>query len=291
LTTAPRAGRLTRFGTIWEWVWLGGFVVISGLVIIILLLVAVDAAGKAPRMLTQKLWPWLSDWRTGRFVVILIPVAAGLILWLFQPPDITFKNPHVLYLLSSMAQSLAAVVALVFTVSFVIVQLASSYSRSLSGKFFDPWIIIYLLFFLGSVVMPFVLLGQEQPNKWLVQLSLLFGVVSLILVVPYFLSFREKLRPGQLLDTVIREVRAPHRPSRRRVSEAINHVDEIVVRALERGDYPTIENGLKALVDLYRSGDNEIGGVIMTTWERIAVEFKDNERASNLLTEMMPEFE
>ena len=105
-----------------------------------------------------KLWGWERGW----FILILLlpPIIA---IW--KLPDTAIPsvdgNQQTLYLLSAIAQSLAAVLALVFTISLVVAQLSSKYSHRLLASFFDKLTIFYILlyhsgFFLNLRLMMFL---------------------------------------------------------------------------------------------------------------------------------------
>ena len=72
------------------------------------------------------------------FVLVAISVFAPIIFYFgFDPiPD---KRDPLLYLLSAQAQTLGAILALVFTLTLVAAQLATRYSHLLLDRVLSPW--------------------------------------------------------------------------------------------------------------------------------------------------------
>jgi uncharacterized membrane protein len=83
----------------------------------------------------RKALSWLKRWGWERgWFVIFIAFPLAWLIWRLPDearPLVSEKNQQTLYLLSAIAQSLAAVLALVFTISLVVAQLSSKYSHRL----------------------------------------------------------------------------------------------------------------------------------------------------------------
>jgi len=134
---------------------------------------------------------------------VVVIVACALVLtsiWLYpgiQLPELDAEHPHGLYFLSTLAQSLAAVLALVFTVTLVIAQLSSQYSYRLPSRFLDITAIAYTALFVVAILLP---IGQlTHPTTIGARVSFSFGAVALVLLMPYLLSIRRKLDPDRIL--------------------------------------------------------------------------------------------
>src|SRR5947209_5190200 len=93
-------------------------------------------------------------------------ISAGLIaallifIWVWptlQIPDVE-SNPHVLYLLSTIAQSLAAIAGLVFAASFIAVQLAQRQISPQQAKAIDRFTAEFLLLFIAAILLSLWLL-------------------------------------------------------------------------------------------------------------------------------------
>ena len=151
--------------------------------------------------------------------------------------------------LSSVGQSLTSVVALVFTVSLVVTQLSSRYSPRLLADFFDIPTIIFILLFIGTIFLSFGFLNKPSPKA--VKISLTFAAACLLILIPYFLSFRDRLNPEKLMDDLKNSAvgqlsRAPGKEP----LETLKTIDNTMMSAFALRDYDTFEKGAKALGDL-----------------------------------------
>ena len=193
---------------------------------------------------------WLKLWglRKGWFVIIPITIIAICIWNYLAIPPVEFlgkQNPQSLYLLSAIAQSLAAVLALVFTISLVIAQLASRYSHRLLVSFFDKWTILYILMFVLSVLLPLWLL--TKPNTQYIKVSLILAEICLFFLVPYFLSFKEKLNPESLISDLRNKALKKLNKNPTGEPEECITIDNFVKSAIELKDYDTFDLGIRSL--------------------------------------------
>ena len=199
-------------------------------------------------------WLFKKGW-----VVILPIIAAILAIWvwpnLYIPPvfiiddqGVIRENTQTLYLLSSIAQSLAAILALVFTLSLITFQLSSRYSQRLIGQFFNKFTIIYVVVFVISIFLP--LWTIVDPNYYIVKISLSLTAVCLFLLIPYFLDLRERLSPEKMLkDLGKKTLKIIHiKPTRR--PEEIVTLDNFVMSAIASKDYETCRIGIGILARL-----------------------------------------
>ena len=97
-------------------------------------------------------------------------------------------NTQTLYLLSAIAQSLAAVLALVFTLSFIAFQLQSNYSQKFNEIYFNAFTVLYIFLFVVSILM--ALLTIEIANTVAINISISMAVICFLLLLPYFLNLR-----------------------------------------------------------------------------------------------------
>ena len=108
-----------------------------------------------------------------------------------------------LYLLSAIVQSLAAIAALVFTISLVVAQISSRYSLHVLKGFFDKYTVGYIILFIISILLLFWQLADT--NTKLVKLSLIFATACVIFLFPFFLFIREKLDPVFQINEMAKE--------------------------------------------------------------------------------------
>ena len=191
-----------------------------------------------------------SVWRKGWLLALLGLAVATLWIWGrpgFDPPPISETTPHTLYFLAATAQTLAAVLALVFTISLVVAQLSSRYSHRMLAEFFDSLTIGYFFLFVGAALFPLWLIGQEQPPLWATRISLTSAAAVLMLLVPYFLRFRERIDPafviGRLKDKATKRLRT----DREKEPEEVATIDNFCMSAFVLRDYDTFNVGVRTL--------------------------------------------
>src|SRR5207245_9872054 len=87
---------------------------------------------------------------------------------------------------------------------FVIAQLASQSSDRLPARCFDTTAMLYTALFVFAVLLPIWQL--TSPTNLGARLSLSLGAIALVLLVPYLVSFKNKLDPDRILAYLYRKV-------------------------------------------------------------------------------------
>jgi hypothetical protein len=200
----------------------------------------------------QKTTSLLQFLTSAKALLIFLPLGLGIWgIWIVPQLNILptiIIDSNTPYLLSAIAQSLAAVLALVFTISLIAVQLSSRYSYRLLAEFFDPFTIAYMVLFIIAVILPFCLLANPSLNG--LKLSIVLAVVCLVLLVPYFLGFREKLSPEHmLLNLKKRALKQLLANPETEPASAIT-IDNTIMSAFAFKDYDTFGKGVGVLADL-----------------------------------------
>ena len=191
--------------------------------------------------------------------------------------------------LSAVGQSLASILALVFSMSLVIVQLSSNYSQRVIGNFFDAWTIVYILLFIGTVFVSFWFLGKPTADK--VKVSLSLGAACLLILVPYFLSFRDRLDPVRIVNDLEEDARqVVDQDSRSKEAAAL---DNVAMRAYGLNDYDTFREAADALLRLadraYRGDNTEAGADIVERLKLVGLLTIEDPRAPfHLVAELGP---
>lgn len=207
----------------------------------------------------------VSMWRKGWLLAFLGVIAAAISIWWwpgFDPPPISATNPHTLYFLAAVAQSLAAVLALVFTISLVVAQLSSRYSHRMLADFFDPPTIGYFLMFVAAAFMPLWLLGQGQPSLWATRVSLTMAAGVLVLLVPYFLRFRERLDPASVIKRLQDKATKRLKVDRGKEPEEVAAIDNLCMSAFVLRDYDTFDLGVRTLGTIALDASRDIKDTI-----------------------------
>lgn len=106
---------------------------------------------------------------------------------------VTDFDDRVKYLLSATAQVLAALFALVFSITLIAIQFVTKYTHRTMEVVFNNWIIFYMVIFASSVVVPLVWL-ITHPTWGGAIMSLVIGIIVVISLVPFFLYLRDRMK-------------------------------------------------------------------------------------------------
>ena len=212
---------------------------------------------------------------------LLVVVPIGLAIWgiwvcprLSILPQITI-NDYTPYLLSAIAQSLAAVLALVFTISLIAAQLSSRYSQRVLAGFFDVPTIAYMLLFIIAVILPFWLLAEPSING--VKGSLILAAVCLVILVPYFLGFRKRVIPERVLLDLKNHASEQLLADPNTEPASVAMMDDITTQALASRDYGTFGKGIQAFGELLYQAEK------LYSQAKTGFKFEDVSRISNRL--------
>ena len=199
-------------------------------------------------------WLFQKGW-----VVILPIILAILAIWVWPglhvPPLVVGESSQALYLLSAIAQSLAAILALVFTVSLITFQLSARYSQRVIGQFFNKFTITYIVVFVISILLP--LWTIMEPDYYRVKVCLSLAGVSVLLLIPYFLDLRERLSPEKMLLDLRRKTLKIIGTKPTKCPEEIVTLDNFVMSAFASKDYETYRVGVDTLARLAYEADKQ----------------------------------
>lgn len=109
------------------------------------------------------------------------------------------------YLLSSISQGLAAILAITFTIVIVGVQIASKYSLYVLDAFFRREIKFLLVLFIFAIFIP--LIALMHPNYYLVIISMTLGGVCLFSMIPFFFYLKNNFNPSILIEKNHEDIR------------------------------------------------------------------------------------
>lgn len=169
--------------------------------------------------------------------------------WLGYPLEVPSQDPSYHYLLSALSQGMAALLGLTFTISLVGAQLTARYSQRLPKRLFSPLFVLYICLFAIAVVLPLIFL--PSPNPWKVKLCLTLGVLDLVLLVPYFYYFLDRLSPRSLIEALFQESAKEIKAGKERGQvESVQTMDNIAMSALGFKDYDTFSLALEKLGEL-----------------------------------------
>jgi hypothetical protein len=193
-------------------------------------------------------------WHRWTLIVLLVYLAVATSTYLLWPLDRQRSDRTPLYyLLSTQAQVLSAIVALVFTTTIVVAQLVSRYSQRILHQVLGSWVLWYLSLYLIGIICPLFLLNKDFP-LWTAQISLLIGGFCLVLLIPYYITLRDHLAPDTAIRNMVperlRKGRQDFRSGRRSGHDIFNYVynlQNFAMGAYGSYDQETFEQTLKAL--------------------------------------------
>ncbi len=187
-------------------------------------------------------WTWLA----GLAAAIII----SSIMWSFSFTSMPEDPSPLYYLLSGMGQALAAVFALVFTISLVAVQITARYIYWLLQRILPWWVLLYIVFFASTILYPFFLLSRNFSILD-VRMSLSAAIVCIILLVPYFITFPSRLGVGQIIDYLVRRARKHWQNDEGADARKDSlTIENIAMSAMANHDYGTFDVAVRALGDI-----------------------------------------
>jgi hypothetical protein len=242
-------------------------------------------------------------WKTGWLISAFLILVASFAIWVWPSFQVRTEGlanePQALYLLSALAQSLAAVLSLVFAISLVVMQLSWQYSHSMLKRVLDPSTIAYVLFFILVIFLSLWYLGN--PTETGVKVSLSLGIVAMLLLVPYLLRVRESLSAEHFLEVLKREasrdfqvqVKGARHRSYSKEPEAIADIENIIWTAFGIKDYETFGKGVESLADtacMATEGTmGDVGVGIVARLRTIGLMTIDDPRAPRLVVQALRE--
>lgn len=159
------------------------------------------------------------------------------------------------YLLSAQAQTLGAILALIFTVTLIMAQLATRYSHLLMGRILGPWAFWYAVPFGIAILLPLFLLNGNF-FLWSARLTLLLGGACLLLLIPYFVAVRNLLSIPRVIAEI--EENLSNIGSEEDIRASIKSIANIGMGALNLRDYETFDHCVTRLSAIAQADSNDI---------------------------------
>jgi hypothetical protein len=122
----------------------------------------------------------------GSYILLAYLVIGPFLIWGVPEVSVNIENRYS-YLLSSQAQIIGTLLAIVFSTTVVVVELVTRYSHIVIENIFGKWTLLYISPYIVGVVMPLFLLNS---SFWLLgaQISLFIGVLCIILLAPFWVA-------------------------------------------------------------------------------------------------------
>ncbi len=196
-------------------------------------------------------WLWNKGW------IVLIPMGVLIYLvWAWPSPLLSpvmtggrIETPA-LYLLSSSAQSLAAILALVFTISLIVIQLLSRYSYRVSVQFLGGYTVCYIALFIVAVCTSLWSIMSTSELSFRISFSL--TLMCLFFLVPFFLSLRERLSPRGILSSMVKREATILKKNQGVGAQVGGGIQSVIMGALRDKDYDTFTLAVESFAHVWR---------------------------------------
>jgi len=170
-------------------------------------------------------------------VCLIFSISVVLISFYFQSPEneifnFSLSNEGNLYLLSAISQALAAIFALVFTVTLMTATMANKYTSI--DKFFNKQTKTLMILFIIGIILPFLLLkiviNNELIYNILISISIGLAAFCIAAIIPYLKSSNNILKFDIGVDNLIGEL---HEST---ISENYSRANTVVYNLLDIGE-------------------------------------------------------
>lgn len=180
-------------------------------------------------------------------IIILFFISIFIFFVLEIQPTIVkgIERSQTLYLLSAVVQSLAAIAALVFTISLVVAQITSRYSLHVVKGFFDKYTLGYISLFIISILL--LIWQLAETSTIIVRISLVLTSACLIFLLPFFLFIREKLDLSLQINYMVADSLRKLSTKKGEMPTEINTIENVIYSSFANSDYDTFETGVESL--------------------------------------------
>jgi len=215
----------------------------------------------------RRAYRWLAS--TG-FLIAGPVIVIGLVMtWIWPglplPEDEKEAAGPGATLLSTAATFIASVLALVFTISLVVVQVSASYSHRMASRFVNTPTIAYISLAIAAILFPSWFLADPSPIP--VKISFSLAILFLVFLVPYFFALKRWLDPETMLLSLKRDATQRMRSRPEQEPEEIGTIEDTVLSSFGMKDYGTFDIGVQALADFaleaYAGKRDAIGAAVL----------------------------
>ena len=122
------------------------------------------------------------------FTSIVLTIIVALVTWNVHSKNMVSYN----YILSSISQGLAAIFALIFTITLVLSQMLGSDLQKTKGKnlyVFPGTLLLMFLYALGIIV---PLLAMQSDSELFLDLCIILATICIFSLIPYFVYLGSK---------------------------------------------------------------------------------------------------
>jgi len=232
----------------------------------------------------RKFWRYLTE-KDYKFVTIIVLVTAFLIFW--RCPGLMKRHfvdvdARRLFL-ATVAQTLATVATIFFSIMLIATQLASRYSHRLFKMVFTKWTFVYMALFIINVLLS--LLGIVFKSDLLLKVTVGLTPLCLLLIIPCFLWLKKRLTPESLITSLKEKAEKTIHKGSYVISDFMILVENISFSAIGVKDYHTFSLGISALCRIATIGPLlSVGWRILPQIEKIAYVLIDDPIVIRIIT-------
>ena len=156
------------------------------------------------------------------------------------------NSNKILYLLSSISQVLAAILALVFSITFIIAQQLSKYSERIYRRVFSNDVVIFMFLFLLNIVFSLLLLLFPHKNIPIIFCaSLTFASIFSILV--FFLVLKSRLDLNSLVEEISNDIQSRYKAGEE-IEEEMTVLNDMLDMAYRNGNTNILKSCISKLL-------------------------------------------
>lgn len=195
--------------------------------------------------------------------IIFILLSAALTIFLlykYNNETYVMNRATISSFISLLIQILSSVFAIIITISLVAIQLtAQNYSSKLikiyTNSFHFKFLIV--MFITAIVLNIFILFYIEEVSDALINISILFSLISIIELFPFIFSITRNLDPKTVIEHLIKDLRRYKILSGTNNLESYDSlfqpIEDIVTRSITSFDYQTAKYGIKLFIENFNS--------------------------------------
>ncbi len=190
-------------------------------------------------------------WRSRVALVVIVVLLISVLCGQWFSSRLKFDPNDTRYLLSAQAQSLSAILALVFTLTIVVAQARSSYGTRSWFRSFKPWGGAFAVLESVGILAPLYLLGRDRATQALwVPWSLALCVLCIGVITPYFIQLSESLSVKAMLNELLPvPPRARNTKEYQAITDGLMQLTGLIANSLDRHDYVLSRAAIQHLCD------------------------------------------
>jgi hypothetical protein len=199
--------------------------------------------------------PWFGLWAVRileYFALFLVAVIISGILLALNLNWVPTNENNAFYFLSSMVQAQAAIVALVVSLTLIVIQMAAAFYTPriviIMRKNPDMWILLYI--YLWAISYGFIVLKSVPPvdqDPHLVTWDLIIGLYTFSILFIYLINTIDLLRPDKIVTMLVDEITPENIHEEKWEDDIMQPVFDVVHVSISRYDSTTARTGLRAL--------------------------------------------